>query len=231
MVLRLDARSASFARDFAALLTMKREVSEDVDAAAKSIIEDVVARGDEALVDYTRRFDRLSIDAARLRVTSQEIDAAVAGSPADALEALRLAHSRIEAYHVRQRSRPTNGSSMPWASRWGTGGRRSRLRGCTSGRHGELSSSVLMNAIPARVAGVPRIVMAVPTPTACSIRSSSPPRGSPASTRSIALAEPRRSPRSPTERRPSRPSPRSSGRKTLMSPQRSAGCSGRSGST
>ncbi|MHB2165743.1 histidinol dehydrogenase [Alsobacter sp. R-9] len=164
MALRLDARSPSFPRDFAALLAMKREVSEDVDAAVKAIIEDVVARGDEAVVAYTRRFDRLDVTAAGLRVTPAEVEAAVARCDREALAALELAHERIEAYHRRQKpadERFTDALGVEMGHRW-TAVEAAGLY--VPGGTASYPSSVLMNAVPARVAGVPRIVMVVPTP-------------------------------------------------------------------
>jgi histidinol dehydrogenase len=164
MALRLDTRSSSFPRDFAALLAMKREVSEDVDAAAKAIIEDVIARGDAALVDYTRRFDRLTLDAAGLRIGSAEVDAAMAACEPEALAALRLAHERIVAFHARQMpsdDRFVDAAGVEMGHRW-TAVEAAGLY--VPGGTASYPSSVLMNAVPARVAGVPRIVMVVPTP-------------------------------------------------------------------
>lgn len=164
MALRLDTRSPSFPRDFAALLAMKREVSEDVDAAARAIIEDVIARGDAALVDYTRRFDRLSLDAAGLRIGTAEVDAAVAACEPEALAALRLAHERIVAFHARQMpadDRFVDATGVEMGHRW-TAVEAAGLY--VPGGTASYPSSVLMNAVPARVAGVPRIVMVVPTP-------------------------------------------------------------------
>ncbi len=164
MALRLDARSPSFPRDFSALLAMKREVSEDVDAAAKAIIEDVIARGDAALVDYTRRFDRLALDASGLRIGTAEVDAAVAACGQEALAALSLAHERIKAFHIRQMpadDRFVDAIGVEMGHRW-TAVEAAGLY--VPGGTASYPSSVLMNAVPARVAGVPRIVMVVPTP-------------------------------------------------------------------
>ncbi|MCP8940813.1 histidinol dehydrogenase [Alsobacter sp. SYSU M60028] len=164
MPMRLDASSASFARDFQTLLAMKREVSEDVDAAVKAIIEDVVARGDAALIDYTRRFDRLELTPATLRVTEAEVDAALAQCDPDAVAALRLARERIEAYHARQKpadERFVDALGVELGHRW-TAVEAAGLY--VPGGTASYPSSVLMNAVPARVAGVPRIVMAVPSP-------------------------------------------------------------------
>ncbi len=164
MALRLDSRTPSFAADFKALLAMKREVSEDVDRTVRDIIAEVIARGDAALVDYTRRFDRLDISAADLRVTHAEIDAAVAACDPTTLEALQLAHDRIVAYHARQKptdERYTDAIGVELGHRW-TAVEAVGLY--VPGGTASYPSSVLMNAVPAKVAGVPRIVMVVPTP-------------------------------------------------------------------
>ena len=97
MPIRLDARDAGFEREFTALLAMKREVSEDVDQVAAAIIADVRARGDAALIDYTERFDKLSLTPQTLRVTDSEIEAAVAACTREQLAALETARARIEA--------------------------------------------------------------------------------------------------------------------------------------
>jgi histidinol dehydrogenase len=164
MARRLDAREPRFAQAFAALLAAKREVAEDVDEIVRDIIADVRARGDAALIDYTRRFDGLDLTPERLRVTETEIEAAEAACPASALKALRLAKARIEAYHVEQRPadrRVTDALGVTLGWRW-TAVESVGLY--VPGGTASYPSSVLMNAIPARVAGVPRIAMAVPTP-------------------------------------------------------------------
>jgi histidinol dehydrogenase len=164
MPLRLDARSADFEASFRALLAMKREVSEDVDLAAKSIIEDVIARGDAALLDLTRRFDRLELTPATLAISAAEIEAAVSRCDRAALQALSLAHDRITAYHERQRpadDRHVDALGVELGHRW-TAVEAAGLY--VPGGTASYPSSVLMNAVPARVAGVPRIVMVVPSP-------------------------------------------------------------------
>ncbi len=164
MVQRLDARDASFPQAFAALLAAKREVSEDVDQAVRAIIEDVVVRGDEALIDFTYRFDGLALQPETLRISDAEIDAAEAQCPKEALEALTLAKERIETYHRAQRPQDFKttdpvGVTLGW--RW------TALESVglyVPGGLASYPSSVLMNAVPAKVAGVPRIAMVVPTP-------------------------------------------------------------------
>ncbi|MCK2055010.1 histidinol dehydrogenase [Methylobacterium sp. 37f] len=165
-MVRLDSRDGDFAAAFARLLSVKREISEDVDETVRGIIAGVVAGGDDALVDYTRRFDRLGEDftVASLRVTPAEIEAAVAACPPEALEALRFAAARIEAFHTAQvpadhSATDSLGVTAGW--RW------TALESVglyVPGGTASYPSSVLMNAIPARVAGVPRVVMVVPMP-------------------------------------------------------------------
>jgi histidinol dehydrogenase len=164
MAQRLDARNADFARAFAKLLHAKREISEDVDQVVRSIIDDVIARGDEALVEYTRRFDGQDLTSATLRVSDAEIEAAVQACPKDALDALSLARERIDVYHRGQRPQDSSstdelGVTLGW--RW------TALESVglyVPGGRASYPSSVLMNAVPAKVAGVPRVVMVVPTP-------------------------------------------------------------------
>ncbi len=164
MVQRLDARDASFPSAFAALLSAKREVSEDVDQAVRAIIEDVVAKGDEALIDYTYRFDGLALQPETLRISDKEIDAAEAQCPKEALEALALAKERIETYHRAQRpedSLTTDALGVTLGWRWTA---IESVGLYVPGGRASYPSSVLMNAVPAKVAGVPRIAMVVPTP-------------------------------------------------------------------
>ncbi|NIX78098.1 histidinol dehydrogenase [Microvirga terricola] len=161
---RLDARDASFPQAFADLLSAKREISEDVDQAVRAIIDDVVARGDEALIDYTRRFDKLELSAQTLRISDAEINAAEAECPREALDALALAKERIEVYHRAQRphdSMTTDALGVTLGWRW------TALESVgiyVPGGRASYPSSVLMNAVPAKVAGVPRVTMVVPTP-------------------------------------------------------------------
>ncbi|WP_027171369.1 histidinol dehydrogenase [Methylobacterium sp. 10] len=165
-MVRLDSRNADFAAAFAGLLSVKREISEDVDETVRGIIAGVVSGGDAALVDYTRRFDRLGeeFSAATLRVTPDEVRAAIAACPAEALDALRLAATRIEAFHrgqVPADHMATDAIGVTSGWRW------TALESVglyVPGGTASYPSSVLMNAIPARVAGVPRVVMVVPMP-------------------------------------------------------------------
>lgn len=164
MPLRLDTRSRDFGASFDALLKMKREVAEDVDHSVQAIIADVIANGDAALIGYSRKFDRVDLEKLGLRVGAADIDAAVARCPPDSLAALRLAHARIIAFHERQlpedlRFTDPLGVELGW--RW----RPVEAAGLyIPGGTASYPSSVLMNAVPAKVAGVSRIVMAVPAP-------------------------------------------------------------------
>src|SRR5215468_3568730 len=164
MPLRLDTRAPDFAERFRAFLATKREISEDVEQAARAIIADVVARGDRALIELTRRFERVDLDAAGLKVSAGEIDAATKSCEGEALAALKLARERIEAYHARQRpvdDRFVDALGVELGHRWTA---IEAVGLYVPGGTAAYPSSVLMNALPAKVAGVPRIVMVVPTP-------------------------------------------------------------------
>ncbi len=164
MPIRLDRRSADFASQFKAFLATKREASQDVESAARAIVNDVVARGDAALIEATRKFDRLEIDASGLRITADEVKAAVAACDTATLDALKLARDRIELFHRRQlpkddRFTDALGVELGW--RWSAV---DAVGLYVPGGTAAYPSSVLMNAVPAIVAGVPRVVMVVPTP-------------------------------------------------------------------
>lgn len=164
MALRLNAADHDFETQFRALLAMKREVSDDVDRAAKDIIDAVIADGDAAVITLTQKFDGLTLTPETLRVSDAEIDAAMAASPRDAVEALRLARDRIEAYHVKQKPRDEMFTDAVGVT---MGYRHTAIEAVglyVPGGTASYPSSVLMNAVPARVAGVPRIVMVVPAP-------------------------------------------------------------------
>ncbi|MDO9062919.1 MAG: histidinol dehydrogenase, partial [Bradyrhizobium sp.] len=164
MPVRLDHSSADFARQFQGFLGAKREVSADIEAATRAIVDDVAARGDAALIEATRKFDRLELDAGGLRVTSAVIDAAVAACDAETLDALAFARDRIEVFHNRQlpkdeRFTDALGVELGW--RWSA---IDAVGLYVPGGTAAYPSSVLMNAVPAKVAGVPRVVMVVPSP-------------------------------------------------------------------
>ena len=164
MAIRLDTRSENFPRSFRAFLDTKRETAVDVEAAVRAIVADVAARSDAALKDYTQKFDRLDLDQVGLRVTPQEIEAAVAASPREALSALELARKRIEVFHRRQVPRDdrfTDALGVELGSRWTA---IEAVGLYVPGGTAAYPSSVLMNAVPAKVAGVPRVAMVVPAP-------------------------------------------------------------------
>ncbi len=164
MAIRLDARAADFAEKFRAFLDTKREASADVDTTVRAIVADVAARGDEALRDYTRKFDQFDLDAAGLRVTQNEIAAAFETCESHALDALSFARDRIEVFHRRQvplDDRFTDALGVELGSRWTA---IEAVGLYVPGGTAAYPSSVLMNAVPAKVAGVPRLVMVVPAP-------------------------------------------------------------------
>ena len=164
MPVLLETSSADFASEFAAFLAMKREVAADVEAACRVIVDDVARRGDEALIEATSRFDRLELDASRLRVGVGEIEQAVTACDRATMAALELARGRIESFHRRQlpkdeRFTDALGVELGW--RW------SAIEAVglyVPGGTAAYPSSVLMNAVPAKVAGVDRLVMVVPSP-------------------------------------------------------------------
>lgn len=161
---RLSITAQDFETRFAELLSMKRESSPDVEAAVRAIISDVVARGDDALIELTKKFDRLELTPATIRVSADEIKAARAKSDPKVIAALQTAYDRILAYHERQRpadARYTDAIGAELGHRW-TAVESVGLY--VPGGLASYPSSVLMNAVPAKVAGVPRIVMVVPSP-------------------------------------------------------------------
>lgn len=160
----LDTTDPDFELEFAQLLSAKREDSPDVDDIVAGIIADVRARGDAAVLEMTAKFDRLELEAAGLRFTPEEIDAYCAQVPAAERAALEIAAERIRAYHVRQMPEDAqwtdpDGATLGW--RWTPV---SAAGLYVPGGLASYPSSVLMNAIPAKVAGVERLCIAVPTP-------------------------------------------------------------------
>lgn len=160
----LNATDKDFEASFAALLSAKREDSPDVDDIVAEIIADVRGRGDAAIIELTEKFDRVRLTPETLRVSTGEVDAAVAQVPEDQQRALELAAERIRAYHDRQLPQDAQwedgaGATLGW--RW-TPVAAAGLY--VPGGLASYPSSVLMNAIPAKVAGVPRLAMVVPAP-------------------------------------------------------------------
>jgi len=165
MPVRLNANDANFEAAFAALLAGKREASVDVADTVTKIIADIRARGDAALIEYTKRFDRLEkLTPEALAIPQADIDAATAACDAKTLDALKLAAARIRAYHQRQKpkdERFTDEAGVELGHRWTPV---ATVGLYVPGGTANYPSSVLMNAIPAKVAGVARLVMVVPTP-------------------------------------------------------------------
>lgn len=164
MPLRLSTKDPDFEHRFADLLAMKREVSEEVNEVVRAIGADVAARGDAAVIDYTGRFDRLPLTPETLKVRREEIEAAIAACEPRTLDALRLAADRIRTYHARQKpsdDRFTDALGVELGYRWTA---IEAVGLYVPGGTAAYPSSVLMNAIPAKVAGCPRVVMVVPAP-------------------------------------------------------------------
>jgi histidinol dehydrogenase len=164
MPVRLETSAADFGPRFEALLAGKREASQDVDAEVGAIIEAVRTRGDEALAEYSLRFDRIDLPRLGVRISDREIADAVAACDSAALAALELAHARVLAYHQRQKPEDVSfvdslGVELGW--RW----RPIEAIGLyVPGGAASYPSSVVMNAVPAKVAGCARVAMTTPTP-------------------------------------------------------------------
>jgi histidinol dehydrogenase len=164
MPLRLDRSSADFDELFSTFLAAKREVSADVERATRAIVDDVATRGDAALIEATRKFDRLDLNAGGMRVAAAEVDAAVKACDARTLDALKFARDRIETFHRRQLPKDERftdplGVELGW--RWNAV---DAVGLYVPGGTAAYPSSVLMNAVPAKVAGVARVVIVVPAP-------------------------------------------------------------------
>jgi histidinol dehydrogenase len=160
----LDTSDGDFEARFAALLNAKREDSPDVDDVVAGIIADVRARGDAAVLELTERFDRVTLTAETMRITTEAATQEADKVPAELRSALEQAAARIRAYHERQMPKDQSwtddtGATLGW--RW-TPVDAAGLY--VPGGLATYPSSVLMNAIPAKVAGVSRLAMVVPTP-------------------------------------------------------------------
>jgi len=161
---RLDVTDPGFAQDFEQLVWAKREQVADVDDQVRAILDAVRLRGDAAVTEYTKKFDRLDLLPTGMRVTTEEIGAAGSKCTSEALDALTLAAERIESFHRRQMPEDefyedSSGVGLGW--RW------TALKAVglyVPGGSAAYPSSVLMNAIPAKVAGVERLAMVVPSP-------------------------------------------------------------------
>ncbi|ESW84178.1 histidinol dehydrogenase [Mesorhizobium sp. M1060] len=164
MAITLIQSDAGFAQRFAAFLTTKREVSEDVDTAVRAIIARVRAEGDAALVDYTLKFDKADLNSLGIAVSKDDIAQAYKDADPQTVEALKFARDRIRSHHERQMpkdDRYTDAAGVELGSRWTA---IEAVGLYVPGGTASYPSSVLMNAVPARVAGVERIVIVVPAP-------------------------------------------------------------------
>ena len=164
MPIRLESSSVDFPTRFAAFLATKREAADDVAQSVRAIIADVRERGDHALFELTKKFDRVDLEKIGLRVSAKEIAAAASACDRKALDALNFAHERIVAYHRRQKpsdERFVDALGVELGHRWTA---IDAVGLYVPGGTAAYPSSVLMNAVPAKVAGVPRLVMVVPAP-------------------------------------------------------------------
>lgn len=164
LVYRLSESNVDFTSEFQTLLGAKREISEDVDATVRTIIQDVRKRGDAAVLELTEKFDRIALTADTLRISDTEISRAVETVAPNTMAALTLAHDRITSHHEKQLPSDqhyTDALGVELGYRWSA---ISAVGLYVPGGTANYPSSVLMNAVPARVAGVGRIAMVVPTP-------------------------------------------------------------------
>jgi histidinol dehydrogenase len=164
MPVRLSSSDPAFASQFDAFLATKREVSEDVDQAVRGIISDVRAHGDAALISLSQKFDHVDLGAIGIRVTEDEVEAALGKCTAETLEALSFARDRIADHHERHLPTSetyTDAIGATLGHRW-TAVESAGLY--VPGGLASYPSSVLMNAVPAKVAGVERLVIVVPAP-------------------------------------------------------------------
>jgi len=164
MARRLNLTDPHFEADFSLLLDDKRETAQDVNDTVDAIIKDVRRRGDDALIDYTNRFDRHQVDRASLAIGAAEVEQALAACPGDQLTALAQAARRISDFHQRQKPIDlayTDEAGVVLGLRWTS---LAAVGLYVPGGTAAYPSSVLMNALPAKVAGVERVVMVVPTP-------------------------------------------------------------------
>ncbi len=164
MVARLNNQDTEFEQQFQTLLNAKRESAADVNEAVSEIIKNVRSNGDKALFELTERFDKQDLRASGLAITNEEIEAAIKNVAPETMKALELAAERIESHHKKQKpdnQRYTDELGVELGYRWSPV---SAAGLYVPGGTASYPSSVLMNAIPAKVAGVERLVMVVPTP-------------------------------------------------------------------
>jgi len=163
-VLKLRTKDADFEAQFSSFIKIKREKSEDVNASVSKILEAVKSRGDDALVEFTKSYDDFDINPAKMRIAEDDIDIAVKSCSASEIEALNLAADRIKDYHKKQMPEDLqyiDAMGVTLGYRWSPV---NSVGIYVPGGMGAYPSSVLMNAIPAKIAGVKRLVMVVPTP-------------------------------------------------------------------
>lgn len=164
MAITLRLSDADFEQRFAAFLLTKREVSADIDAVVRAIIARVRAEGDAALIDYTRKFEQADLKGLGMAVSQDDIAKAYDDAKPETIEALKFARDRIRSHHERQRpqdDRYTDAAGVELGSRWTA---IEAVGLYVPGGTASYPSSVLMSAVPAKVAGVERIVMTVPAP-------------------------------------------------------------------
>ncbi len=164
MVRELNNRDASFEQDFKALLAANRDTENDVSGVVKEILDDVKKRGNQALFEYSKKFDHVDLDDTNMRVRSDEIKNAIAACDDDTLDALKLAAQRISDFHIRhipEDDNLTDNTGVKLGVRWHAVDAAGIY---VPGGKAAYPSSVLMNAVPAKAAGVPRIIMVVPAP-------------------------------------------------------------------
>ncbi|CDX20190.1 bifunctional histidinal dehydrogenase and histidinol dehydrogenase [Mesorhizobium plurifarium] len=162
MAITLRQQDADFEQRFSAFLTTKREVSADVEAVVRDIVARVRAEGDKALIDYTLKFDKADLGALGIAVSKNDIAKAYGTADPATVEALKFARDRIRSHHERQKpkdDRYTDAAGVELGSRWTA---IEAVGLYVPGGTASYPSSVLMNAVPARVAGVERIVIVVP---------------------------------------------------------------------
>ena len=160
----LNSQSSNFEKEFKKLLSAKRENSVDVDLSVREIIDGVIERGDQALIEYTKKFDRINLTSDKLRFTQSELKEHAAKVSDKDRSALELAVDRIKAYHEKQlpdNAFWTDESGVELGWRWSPVAAAGLY---VPGGLASYPSSVLMNAIPAKVAGVRRLAITVPTP-------------------------------------------------------------------
>ncbi|MCF6301606.1 MAG: histidinol dehydrogenase, partial [Devosiaceae bacterium] len=164
MVARLHANDSEFAQKFAVVLHGEYQTSQEIQKTVFDILADTQKRGDEALIELTEKFDHLSLAQDDLRFSPDQIDHEANKASPEVVDALKFAHDRIRSHHIKQRPADdvyTDDLGVTLGTRWTP---IDAVGIYVPGGLASYPSSVLMNAVPAKVAGVPRIAMVVPTP-------------------------------------------------------------------